>query len=66
MLKTSKRPPIDMSALDSDQSPKNVENERIFGQIVFDALRQLIREEINAALKSAGPTAATKKATRRE
>jgi hypothetical protein len=55
-----------MSALDSDQSPKNVENERILGQIVFDALRQLIREEINAALKSAGPTAATKKATRRE
>jgi hypothetical protein len=51
---------------ESWQSPKNVENERIFGQIVFDALRQLIREEIDAALKRAGSTAATKNATRRE
>jgi hypothetical protein len=37
-----------------------------FGQIVFDALRQLIREEIDAALKRAGSTATIKKATRRE
>jgi hypothetical protein len=37
-----------------------------FGQIVFDALRQLIREEIDAALKRARSIAATKKATRRE
>jgi transcriptional regulator with XRE-family HTH domain len=46
------------------KSPKNVENERIFGHIVFDALRQLIREEINAALKRAKSTPATKKPTR--
>ena len=51
---------------ESGPSPKNVENQRIFGQIVFDTLRQLIREEINAALKRVGSTAATKKATRRE
>ena len=37
-----------------------------FGQIVFDTLRQLIREEINAALKRVGSTAATKKAARQE
>jgi hypothetical protein len=64
MLKTSKGPPIDMSALDSGQSPQSVDMKAIFGQLVLDALRQLIREEIDAALKSAGPAAATKKATR--
>jgi hypothetical protein len=65
MLKTSKGPPIDMSALDSGQSPQSVDIRAIFGRIVFDALRQLIREEVDAALKRAGPTAATKKTTRR-
>ena len=66
MLKTLKGPPIDISALDSGQSPQSDDMKAIFGQIVFDALRQLIREEINAALKRAGSTAATKKATRQE
>jgi hypothetical protein len=66
MLKTSKGPPIDMSALDSGQSPQSVDMKPTFGQIVFDALRQLIREEIDAALKRAGSTATIKKATRRE
>jgi hypothetical protein len=61
MLKTSKGPPIDMSALDSGQSPQSVDVKAIFGQIVFDALRQLIREEINAALKRARIDRATKK-----
>jgi hypothetical protein len=55
-----------MSALDSGQSPQSVDIKPIFGRIVFDALRQLIREEIDAALKRARWTAATKKATRRE
>ena len=49
---------------ESWQSPENVENERIFGQIVFDALRQLIREEVDAALKRARSTDATKNTTR--
>jgi hypothetical protein len=57
MLKTSKGPPIDMSALDSGQSPQAVDIETNLAQIVFDALRQLIREEIDAALKRAGSTA---------
>jgi transcriptional regulator with XRE-family HTH domain len=51
---------------ESGATPKIVENQRIFGQIVFDTLRQLIREEINSALKRVGSTAATKKSTRRE
>ena len=66
ILKTSKRPPIDIPALDSSQSPQAVDIETNLAQIIFDALRQLIREEIDAALKRAGSTAATKKATRRE
>lgn len=49
---------------ESWQWPENVENERIFGQIVFDALRQLIREEVDAALKRARSAAATKNPTR--
>jgi hypothetical protein len=66
MLKTSKGPPIDMSALDSSQSPQAVDIETNLAQIIFDAPRQLIREEINAVLKRAGSIAATKKTTRRE
>jgi hypothetical protein len=65
ILKTSKRPPFDIPALDSSQSPQVVDIETNLAQIIFDALRQLVREEINAALKRAGPTAATKTATRR-
>ena len=38
----------------------------VLAQIIFEVLRQLVREEIDAALKRAGSTAATKKATRRE
>jgi hypothetical protein len=37
-----------------------------FDQIIFDALRPLIRAEIDAALKRVGSTAATTKASRRE
>jgi hypothetical protein len=55
-----------MSALDPGQSPQSVDMKAIFGRIVFDALRQLIREETNAALKRPGSTAATKKAMRWE
>ena len=66
ILKTSKRPPFDIPALDSSQSPQAVDIETNLAQIIFDALRQLVREEIDAALKRAGSTAATKKATRRE
>jgi hypothetical protein len=54
-----------MSALDSGQSPQAVDIERNLAQIIFDALRQLIREEIDAALKHTRSIAATKKATRR-
>jgi hypothetical protein len=66
ILKTSKRPPFDIPALDSGQSPQAVDIETNLAQIIFAALRQLIQEEIDAALKRAGPTAATKKATPRE
>jgi hypothetical protein len=48
------------------QSPQSVDIKATFGQIVFDALRQLIREEIDATLKRAGSIAATKKAKRRK
>ena len=44
-----------MSALDSGQSPQSVDIETNLAQIIFDALRQLVREEIDAAaLKHAG------------
>jgi hypothetical protein len=66
ILKTSKRPPFDIPALDSSQSPQAVDIETNLAQIIFDALRQLIREKIDAALKRAGSTATTKKATPRE
>jgi hypothetical protein len=66
MLKTSKGPPIHMSPLDSGQLPQSVDIKAIFGQIVCDALRHLIREEIDAALKRTRSTAATKKTMRRE
>jgi hypothetical protein len=66
ILKTSKRPPFDIPALDSSQSPQAVDIETNLAQIIFAALRQLIREEIDAALKRTRSNAATKKATRRE
>jgi hypothetical protein len=55
-----------MSALDSGQSSQSVDIKPIFGQIVFDALRQLIREQIDAALRRTRLIAATKKPTRQE
>jgi hypothetical protein len=61
ILKTSKRPPFDIPALDSSQSPQAVDIETNLAQIIFDALRQLVQEEIDAALKRAESTAATKK-----
>jgi hypothetical protein len=66
ILKTSKRPPFDIPALNSSQSPQAVDIETNLAQIIFDALRQLIREEINAALERAGSPAETNKPTRWE
>ena len=54
ILKTSKRPPFDIPALDSSKSPQAVDIETNLAQIIFAALRQLIREEIDAVLKRPG------------
>jgi transcriptional regulator with XRE-family HTH domain len=52
--------------LDSGQSPQPIDIKANFGQIGFDVLRQLIREEITAAFKRVGLIAATKNAAHRE
>jgi transcriptional regulator with XRE-family HTH domain len=52
--------------LDSNQSQHTVDIETNFAKVIVDALRQLIREEIDAAWKRAGSIAATEKGTRRE
>jgi DNA-binding transcriptional regulator YiaG len=50
--------------LDSGQSPAGGEIEANFGRIIFDAMRPLIRAEIDAAMKRVKFTAATNKAAR--
>jgi hypothetical protein len=53
--------------LDSNQSLRAVDIETNFGQIILDALRRTIREEIDAGLKRVAPTTPTSnKAKRRE
>jgi transcriptional regulator with XRE-family HTH domain len=52
--------------LDSGRGPQAVDIETNLARVVFDALRPLIRAEIDAALTRAGSASATNKATRRE
>jgi hypothetical protein len=52
--------------LDSRQAPQVIDSKATFAQIGLDSLRQVIREEIDAALKRAGATGTTKKAKLRE
>jgi hypothetical protein len=51
--------------LDPGQSPQARDIEANFGQLIFEALRPLIWDEMDAAFRRIGSTAATKKASRR-
>jgi transcriptional regulator with XRE-family HTH domain len=52
--------------LDSGQALQVIDSKATFAPVEFDALRQVIREEIDAALKHVESTGTTKKAKPRE